>query len=195
MRARSLLTVFLALLVTSCDSGPPPVIRAASSPLTQAERDALALEVEETLGRLTDAMNAHDSERVLGFYRSSDEFLYLGCTDFMMSWDTYARIVGPYYAASRDVIYHQEVVRIQILSPTVAVVALRGGSTDAEALFWTEVMVRDEDGGWLIAYEHESWAGCSPPSDPHPFTSGSEMPGMGEMGDTAATTEPMAGEE
>ncbi|MCK5650604.1 MAG: nuclear transport factor 2 family protein [Gemmatimonadetes bacterium] len=192
MRDGLLPTLFLALLVTACDSGPSPLTEAASSGLTEAERNALTLEVEETLGRLTEAMNAHDSERVMAFFRNSDDFLYLGCTGFMFGWDTFSRRVGRYYARSEDVTFQQEIVRTQVLSPTVAVVALRGSSTEAEAeaLFLTEVLVREEDGRWLIAHEHESWPGCSPPSDPHPFTS--EMPGMGEMGemgDTAATSE------
>ena len=186
MRVGLLSTVLLALLVTACDSAPPP--------LTEGERDAIALEVEETLGQLTEAMNAHDSERVLGFFRNSDDFLYLGCTDFIMGWDSFSRILGPFYPANPDVVFQQEVVRTQVLSPTVAVVAVRGSSSQAEALFWTEVLVREEDGRWLIAHEHESWPGCSPPSTPHPFTSGSEMPGMGEMGDTVATIEPVMGE-
>jgi len=176
------LIAFLALLVTACDSGP--------SPFTEADRDVIALEVEETLGQLTEAMNAHDSERVMGFFRNSDDFLYLGCTSFILGWDTFSSMVGPYYPANPDVVFQQEVVRTQVLSPTVAVVAVRGSSTEAAALFWTEVLVREEDGRWLITHEHESWPGCSPPSPPHPFTSGSEMSGMVEMGDTAATSEP-----
>ncbi len=187
MRYGIRLTAILALLPLACDAG--------SAPLTQTERASIALEVEETLGRLTEAMNAHDSERVMGFFRNSDDFLYLGCTDFMFGWDTFSRLVGRYYSRSEDVTFQQEIVRTQVLSPTVAVVALRGSSTEAEAeaLFLTEVLVREEDGRWLIAHEHESWPGCSPPSDPHPSTS--EMPGMGEMADTAATREPGAERE
>ena len=190
MRDGLLLTLFLALLVTACDSGPSPLTEAVSSPVSEAERSALALEVEETLGELMEAMNAHDSERVLESFRNSDDFLYLGCTDFMSGWDTFSSRVGRYYSRSENVTFQQEIVRIQILSPTVAVVAVRGSSTEAEALFRTEVLVREEDGRWLITYEHESWPGCPPPSASHPGLSGSEMPGMGEMGDTAATSEP-----
>ena len=180
MRYSIRLAAILALLPLACDAG--------SAPLTQTERDSLALEVEETLGQLTEAMNAHDSERVLGFFRNSDDFLYLGCTDFVLGWDTFSGRVGIYFSASEDVTFQQEIVRTQVLSPTVAVVALRGSSTEAEALFWTEVLVREEDGRWLIAHEHESWPGCSPSSEPHPFTS--EMSGVGEMGDTAAMYDP-----
>lgn len=140
------------------------------APLQDAQRQAIAQEVEETLGRLTEAMNAHDPEAVLGFYRHSEEFVYLGCTDFLLGFDTFSTRVGPYYPAHPEVTFHQEVVRTQVLSPTVAVVALRGGSSAAEALFWTEVLIRSDDGRWLVSYEHESWPGCPPPSGPHVLT-------------------------
>ena len=144
---------------------------------------ALAREVEETLGQLTEAMNAHDPERVLGFFTNSEEFLYLGCTDFMLGYRTFSTRVAPFYQNSLEVTFQQDVVRTQVLSPTVAVVALRGGSTEIEGLFWTEVLVK-EDGRWLIAHEHASWPGCSPPTDPHPFTTGSGMP-LNDPADTA----------
>ena len=73
-------------------------------------------------------------------------------------------------------IFEQELLSIQILTPTVAVAALRGHSTEAEALFWTEVLQKGEDGRWLITYEHESWPGCSVPTGAHMGTEG--MQGM-----------------
>jgi hypothetical protein len=170
MRYNALLASLSILLTAACD----PV------PFDQAQKDAIATEVEETLAGLTEAMNAHDSDRVFAYFRNSEEFLYLGCTDFLIGWDAYSRRAGPYYAANPDATVQQGVVRTQVLSPTVAVVALRGSSTLSEALFWTEVLVK-EDGRWVIAHEHESWPGCSPPSEPHPFTTMEEMPGMAEL--------------
>jgi hypothetical protein len=70
----------------------------------------------------------------------------------------------------------QAVLFVQVLSPTVAVATLRGSSTEANALFWTEVLQKSEDGRWLITYEHESWPDCSTPRGPHIGTEG-----MGEM--------------
>ena len=138
MRSGRSLIPFLVLLMAGCQS--------QSTSLSQEDRAALALEVEETLGRLTEAMNAHDPDRVLSFFRESDEFLYLGCTDFMLGYRTFSTRVGPFYQNSLDVTFQQDVVRTQVLSPTVAVVALRGGSSEVEALFWTEVLVRESDG-------------------------------------------------
>ena len=142
-------------------------------PFDQNLKAEIAAEVEETLADLTDAMNAHDSERVFEFFRTSEEFLYLGCTDFLFGFGAFSVRVGPFYDNNPEITFHQEVVRIQVLSPTVVVAALRGGSTEAEALFWTEVLVK-EKGKWLITHEHESWPGCSPPSGAHPFTTPSE---------------------
>ena len=136
--------------------------------------------MEETLADLNEAMNSGDSDAVVGFFRESDEFLYLGCTEIVLGWDGFSRRAATYHQGNPEVVFEQEVVQIQVLSPTVAVAAIRGGSTDAEALFWTEVLVK-ENGEWVIAHEHESWPGCSPPSVPHPFTSMEDMTGVVEM--------------
>lgn len=140
-----------------------------SGSITEARRTALGQEIRESLEGLTEAMNSHDPDRIFGYFRQSEEFLYLGCTSFLMGWDAFATRVGPYYRANPTVTFQQEVVRIQVLSPTVAVAALRGGSSEVEHLFWTDVLVKEE-GRWLITHEHESWPGCSVPSGAHPFT-------------------------
>jgi len=182
MRIPSALFASTLILLPACGPG--------TETLTEAQRNAIRAEVEETLVGLTEAMNAHDPDRVLAYFRDSEEFLYLGCTDFIMGWDAFSSRVGPYYTANRNVTFEQTIVRTQVLSPTVAVVALRGSSSDAEALFWTEVLVREKDGRWRISHEHESWPDCSAPSEPHPFTSGGEMPGSAESGLPADTVLP-----
>jgi hypothetical protein len=141
----------------------------ASEELDPDRVQALKLEVQQTLSDLTEAMNRHDPNEVLSYYRSGEEFLYLGCTDVLLGWQAFSVRAGNYYRANPDVVFQQEVIRIQVLSPSVAVAALRGSSSEVEALFWTQVLVK-EDGAWGIAYEHESWPGCSPPPVPHPFT-------------------------
>lgn len=178
MRPLLFLAVLSSLLVVSCQSNP--------GPLDQERKNAIIREVEETLSGLTQAMNSQEAEEVLGYFRESEEFLYLGCTDYLMGWEAFSRRVGFYYEANPEVEFHQEILRVQVLSPTVVVAALTGGSTKAEALFWTEVLVREAD-GWKIAHEHESWPGCPAPSSPHPFTVPGEMPEdvSGLVGDTS----------
>jgi ketosteroid isomerase-like protein len=136
------------------------------------DETALIEEVLETLAGLTEAMNAHDPDEVFRFYRQTDDFFYLGCTDILYGWGTFAVRVEPYYTFNTDVSFEKEVLSVQILSPTVAVAALRGSSTEAEALFWTEVLQKGEDGRWLITHEHESWPGCPVPRGAHMGTTG-----------------------
>jgi len=161
------------VLVASC-----MVLSVACTPsgetLDQARKEALRAEVQETLSGLTQAMNSHDPEQILEYYQGDDDFLYLGCTEVVLGWDAFTQRVGMYYLANPEVTFHQETTWIQILGPTVAVAALRGGSSKAENLFWTEVLVKGAD-GWKVSYEHESWPGCPVPSAPHPFTGSDSM--------------------
>jgi ketosteroid isomerase-like protein len=175
IRGRHLL-LLPALLVGACAPAPEPLTLVETVPLSPEEVSALELEVADVVNGLTEAMNAHDSEQVFSFYRQDESFFYLGCTDVLFGWGTFSSRVGPYYANNPDVTFQRDLLTIQILSPSTAVVALRGSSTEAEALFWTEVLKKGEDGGWLITYEHESWPDCSTPRGPHMGTEG-----MGEM--------------
>ena len=168
MRRFVWLALFSLPLAFACTPKPEP--------LTQSVKDALTVEVMEAIDSLTEALNSHDPDRVVGYFRQSEEFLYLGCTDFMLGWSTFSPRIWSYTVANPHVTFQRDVVRVQILSPTVAVAALRGASTEAEALFWTEVLVK-ESGKWLIAQEHESWPGCPPPPVAHPFTTTEEMTG------------------
>jgi ketosteroid isomerase-like protein len=164
MARNSLPILFSVLVMAACASGSD-----ASPSFDEA---SLVEEVRETLTGLTEAMNAHDPDLVFSFYRQDPSFFYLGCTDVLFGWDTFASRVGPYYRMNTDVTFQQEILNIQILSPTVAVAAMRGSSTEAPALFWTEVLQEDETGRWLITHEHESWPGCSVPRGPHMGTQG-----------------------
>jgi hypothetical protein len=170
MSARTLFFTVLSLLAVSA-CGP------VSEESDQSQLDTLRAEVQKTLSDLTEAMNQHDPDAIFRYYRSGEEFLYLGCTDVLLGWRAFSIRVGSYYRANPDVTFQQEVIRIQVLSPSVAVAALRGSSSDAEALFWTQVLVK-EDGEWRITYEHESWPGCSPPPVAHPFTVPSDSVGL-----------------
>jgi hypothetical protein len=170
------LLVLLALVPGACTQAPEPITLVEGSPLSPEDVSSLETEVANALEGLTEAMNAHDPELVFSFYRQDESFFYLGCTDVLFGWGTFSSRVGPYYANNPDVTFQRELLTLEILSPSTAVAALRGSSTEAEALFWTEVLKKGEDGGWLITYEHESWPDCSTPRGPHMGTEG-----MGEM--------------
>ena len=168
--------VFLALFVGACTPAPEPMILVEGTPLSPEEVASLSQEVSEAVEGLTAAMNSHDPELVFDFYRQDETFFYLGCTDVLFGWGTFSTRVGPYYLNTPGVTFQRELLTIQILSPSAAVASLRGSSTEAEALFWTEVLKKGEDGRWLITYEHESWPDCSTPRGPHMGTEG-----MGEV--------------
>lgn len=167
MRRSRLLVPVLILLPASCGAGGP-------APLSEGEVTAITEEVTEAMAGLTEAMNFHDPDRVFAFYRQDEEFVYLGCTSTMLGWSTFSPRVASYYRSAEEVTFEREIITIQVLSADVAVVAMRGSSTEAPALFWTEVLQKGEDGRWLVTYEHESWPGCSAPRGPHLGTEGDE---------------------
>ena len=145
----------------------------APAPFTDTDRAAVASEVTDALTELTEAMNRHDPEAVVSFYAEDPDFLYLGCTDYVTGGATFRQMAGPYYHPDSEVVFEQQIVSIQVMSPTAVTVAQTGSSTDSEALFWTQVLTK-RDGSWIITYEHESWPGCNPPSAPHPMTTASD---------------------
>jgi len=159
----------LALFIAAC--APTP------ASLSDADRAAVVAEVTAALSELTAAMNAHDPEGVIAYYPKDPGFLYLGCTDFITGGATFRRMVAPYYGPGNEVTFEQQIVSVQVLSPTAAVVSQRGSSSEADALFWTQVLVK-KDGRWFITYEHESWPDCDPPSAPHPFTAPGDSAGL-----------------
>ncbi len=144
--------------------------RAASPELTAKQRASLANEADRAVLALVDAMNAHDSTAVLEHYVHDDTFSYVGVTDVLFGYDTFRRDTQQWYATHPDVQVHYQIVQTQVLSPTVAVVVMRGSSTLQRALTATEVLVRGPDGVWRIAHEHESWPETATPGEPHPMT-------------------------
>ncbi len=126
---------------------------------------------------LIQAKNAHDPDRVTSFYSDAPDFLALTCTSYIAGGGTFKARIRPTFGARRGTTFEQQVVAVQVLSPTVAVVSLEGGSSRAPALFWTRVVVKDE-GRWVISYEHQAWPGCGEPPAPHPFTSPGDSAGL-----------------
>lgn len=149
-----------SLLLAACTAGAP-----ASGDVDPA---AIASEITSAVAGLTEAMNAGDADALLAFYSSADDFAYLGCTEYILGGQSFARLVGPYYRPDLGEVFEQEIVQLQVLGPDAAVASLRGGSSSAENLFWTQVW-RREGSRWVISLEHESWPGCDEPAAPHPL--------------------------
>jgi len=150
----------VALLCAACTPAP--------AAFTDQDRQAVSQEVRAAVEQLTEAMNAHDGDRVVSFYPGVPDFVYLGCTDYQIGGQSFAARVAPYYRANPDVTFEQRIVSLRVLGANAAVVSLRGRSTVAPNLFWTQVWERGEEGDWGVIVEHESWPGCSEPSAGHP---------------------------
>jgi ketosteroid isomerase-like protein len=134
---------------------------------------AITSEVEAAVGSFFQAMNAHDGDAVIGHYVGPENFLYAGITNVAVDWETWSGQVQAWYRANSDVEFTHELMSIQVVAPTVAVATVRGSSSEAEALLWTQVWAKDaETGRWLITTEHESWPECVDPPRPHVGTNG-----------------------
>lgn len=154
----------LSVLVLAAACAPPAPSSADFDEAAVAE-DARAASLA-----LVNAMNGHDPDTILGFYALDADFTYVGCTHFMFGGDIFATIIGGYHVSNRDVRYDMAVQGVRILGPDIAVVSLKGTSSPDLALFTTRVLRRSGEGRWLVAWEHESWPGCSGPDTPHPGT-------------------------
>jgi uncharacterized protein (TIGR02246 family) len=132
--------------------------------LTDAQRDEITSQANEAVNGLFGAMNAADSDQVLSHYVDGGDLAYVGTLSIGVGREGFAAMVESYYSRHPDVTFTHSIIHTQVLSPTVAVVFSEGGSSDAEYLVWTHVLVRADDGSWLIAYEHEAWPGAEPPS-------------------------------
>ncbi|HSG48372.1 MAG TPA: nuclear transport factor 2 family protein [Longimicrobiales bacterium] len=147
--------------------------QAEPGPFTDEARREVDAQVRAASGALLEAMNAGDSPGVLSFYRDDPSFFYLGCTDYILGSETFRRVVAPVYRTDAPVTFDLGVVATQVLTPDVAVVSLRGSSSNAPSLFFTQVWVQ-EAGAWKVSAEHESWPGCRESQGPHPFTGAAE---------------------
>jgi uncharacterized protein (TIGR02246 family) len=134
--------------------------RPADTPVTDDQRTAAVTEVTQTLDDLFSAMNAHDGDGVLSFYRDDPDLAYVGLIQPIVGKAAFSRAAGPFYDREPDVTFEHTVLHIQVLSPTVAVTVTTGSSTKTESIVWTHVLVKNPDGRWMIAHEHEAWPSC-----------------------------------
>jgi uncharacterized protein (TIGR02246 family) len=161
MRGPRLPTLASLLVLAACTP--------AQTGFTEAQRAQAESQVREVVAQLATAMNSQDPDQVFAHYRESREFVLIGCTDLMFGTEYFTRVLRPFLGSPREAPLEKEVLRIQILTPEAAVVTLQGGSAGGPPLFWTLVLVREGDGRWLVAHEHQSWPGCREPAHVHRF--------------------------
>ena len=169
--------VFLLLALSACRPSSPG----------GAPTDPEAVESEVRAASLAgvDALNAHDADRILGFYRLDDTFTQVACTAVRSGGPAFANLTRALHTQFKDVFYDMTCVRVQHLGPDAAAVALQG--TMLDPLFVTRVLRKEADGRWLVVYEHESWPGCPSPVAPHPGTGPAAAAAMGNTPDSTRT--------
>ena len=162
MRSSITLAIPLAAWITAC--GSPP-----SAALSDEQRQTLVTEVVETIDGLFAAMNAHDPDAVLEHYLDSETFTYVGVSSAIPTYDLLERNLRLWYARYPEALFEYEILEVRVLNPTTGYAVVRGSSTESDALMWTQVLVREADGRWVIALEHESWPGAGLPAPKHPI--------------------------
>jgi uncharacterized protein (TIGR02246 family) len=136
--------------------------------MTDVERLQMVESVHAAVHARFETMNRHDANAVAAFYRDGEAFVYAGVSDVIEGGQNFRAMTAPWYSLHRDQTFEYSIVSTQILSPDIATVTIRGSTSAAPHLLWTDVMVL-EDGRWMVALEHESWPGAPEPSV-HPAT-------------------------
>lgn len=135
--------------------------------LTQEQSQAIQDEVMVTLLDFVDALNAHDADLVLSYYTPSPELVRVGCTNASEGFEGVSGRIRTFHDLDKDLVFEMSVLDVLPLSTTSAEATMGGRTTATPGLFWSLAMVKQPDGRWLIAHEHQSWPGCSAPPAPH----------------------------
>jgi ketosteroid isomerase-like protein len=145
--------------------------------MTDAERTAVVEEAEEVIASLFEAMNAAEADAVLDYY-SADPFIRVSCTQ-IQDRGLFMSATASYYRTRDSLTFQYQVTGSRALSSDAAVVSASGGLPEADGLFWTWVLER-EDGELRVVHEHESWPDCPEPPR-STFHGGTRMEqGMGD---------------
>ena len=150
MRGKAAVAIMLAALVAGCG------MEGTRSP------EAVEAEARAAIATFFEAMNSSDADGVLAVY-SANDYVHVACTEYHEK-ALFERIVRSYYRGERDPGLRYEIRAIRALGADAAFVSAAGASADAEGLFWTWVLER-EDGELRIVHEHESWTNCPPPRE------------------------------
>ena len=167
MRRRIPAVLWTLLLAASC---VPP------DPAPTADQDVVLMdEIGATVTAFVEALNAHDTDAIMEFYAPDVDLVRLGCTNVVIGRETIEGRIAIYHQQRKDVTFSMEVAYVKPLTPVSAIATVRGGTSTTAGLFWSLGMVKQADGQWRIAYEHQSWPDC-------PAAGGYHAGGVGPRG-------------
>jgi uncharacterized protein (TIGR02246 family) len=159
----------------------PLALAAACTPsattLDDSARQDVAAAVIAVTDSLTEAMNAHDADRILAFFDASPDFVYVSCTNVVAGGEIFAGLTRSLHSARKGVVFEIQVLGTRVLGANAAFVTLHTESSDtltSSPILTTRILSKGTDGRWRIVYQHQSWPGCRSPYAPHPMTTASE---------------------
>jgi ketosteroid isomerase-like protein len=171
------LAPILVLLALGC--GPE------QASLSPGERDRVTTEARAAGQALLSALNSHDPDAILAHYDLGEDFTYVACTNVMSGGRGMEPLLRALHGAYKADSYEMDVTRVQVLAPGAAVVFFQGSFR--VPLFVSRVFRKGDDGRWRVTWEHESWPGCSGPTEAHPGADPSDAANMGNPTDSTRT--------
>ena len=132
----------------------------ADAAMSDAERAAVVEEAEAAVASMFEAMSAADADGVLEHY-SAGPFIRISCTQ-IQDRALFMTATESYYRTRDSLDFRYQITAGRALSPDAAMVSASGGLPEADGLFWSWVLER-EDGALRIVHEHESWPDCPEP--------------------------------
>lgn len=154
---RTIACIFLTTLVLACN--PPP-----EQPLTPDKREAIADTVGQLFDGIAEATNTLDLDRLLGFYRESDDLTYVAAGRVSRSYETYQELVEAQFGGLAGAQLEWLGTYTDVLSRDVAVVTatydftatLPSGRTAGSAGTFMCIYVL-RDGSWQIQYSSHTF--------------------------------------
>lgn len=159
MSRRIPVVLWTLLALVACEPADPPP---SQTPLSDQQN-----EIRATVDAFVDALNSHDPDAIMEFYAPEVDLVRLGCTNVVIGRETIGARIAAYHRRRTDVTFSMEVMFVKRLTPVSAIATVRGGTSNTTGLHWSLGLVRQPEGDWRIAYEHQSWPDCPPGSAFH----------------------------
>jgi len=147
-------------LATGCADTP-------SLEVDEARKAEITQEVNQTVLAFVDALNAHDADAILAFYRLDEDLARVACTTIHGGAQVVEARIRSSATQNKERTFEMVPLHVRVLGPTSAVVSVLGRTSTTNGLAWTLGMELDRQGNWRIVHEHQSWPGCEAPSNAH----------------------------